>query len=87
MVSTTQLFAGWITAQNTFYSCLRYGAPVFISQPHFLNADPYYLSLVQSGLSPDPTLHGTSFKVEPLSGIPTEVVARLFLICYFLGNT
>ena len=68
------------------YSCLRYGAPVFISQPHFLNADPYYLSLVQSGLSPDPTLHGTSFKVEPLSGIPTEVVARLFLIS-FLGHT
>lgn len=57
-------------------SLCRYGAPVFISQPHFLNADPYYLSLVQSGLSPDPTLHGTSFKVEPLSGIPTEVVAR-----------
>ena len=38
-----------------------------VSVPHFLNANPYYLSLVQSGLSPVPTLHGTSFKVEPLS--------------------
>jgi len=57
-------------------SLCRYGAPVFISQPHFLNADPYYISLVKSGLSPDPALHGTSFKVEPLSGIPTDVVAR-----------
>ena len=52
---------------------------MFISQPHFLNADPYYLSLVQSGLSPDPMLHGTSFKVEPLSGIPTDVIARWVL--------
>ena len=66
-------------------SLCRNGAPLFISQPHFLNADPYYLSLVQSGLSPDPALHGTSFKVEPLSGIPTDVVARLVFICYFLG--
>jgi len=57
-------------------SLCRYGAPVFISQPHFLNADPFYLSLVQSGMSPDAALHSTSFKVEPLSGIPTEVVAR-----------
>jgi len=66
-----QLFSG---VYNT--SLCRYGAPVFISQPHFLNADPYYLSLVKSGLSPDPVQHGTSFKVEPLSGIPTDVTAR-----------
>ena len=64
----------------------RYGAPVFISQPHFLNADPYYISLVKSGLSPDPALHGTSFKVEPLSGIPTDVVARLYSLLYYKNN-
>merc|ERR1719288_94229 len=54
-------------------SLCRYGAPVFISQPHFLNADPYYSSLVQSGLSPDPSLHSTRFQMNvllaPVSGI------------------
>lgn len=27
-------------------SACRFGAPIFMSQPHFYQADPYYLSLV-----------------------------------------
>jgi len=54
----------------------RFGAPVFISQPHFHNADPWYLSLVE-GLSPDPRLHDTYFRVEPSSGVPTDVTVRI----------
>lgn len=56
-------------------SLCRFGAPVFISLPHFYQADPYYTSLV-NGLDPKEELHSTSFKIEPRSGIPTDVTAR-----------
>jgi len=57
----------------------RFGAPVFISQPHFYQADPSYLTNIQSGLSPNASLHSTVFRVEPLSGVPTDVKARFQL--------
>ena len=57
----------------------RFGAPVFISQPHFYQADPYYLDQIQSGLSPNSSLHSTVFRVEPGSGVPTDVSARFQL--------
>jgi len=56
----------------------RFGAPVFISQPHFHQADPWYRSRVD-GLSPDPELHDTYFRVEPSSGVPTDVTVRIQL--------
>jgi len=59
-------------------SLCRFGAPVFLSQPHFYQADPYYLSGVE-GLQPKEELHGTYFRVEPQSGIPTDVAARFQL--------
>ena len=59
-------------------SLCRFGAPVFISQPHFLQADPWYLDQV-SGLQPDPSLHSTAFRIEPNSGVPTSVTARFQL--------
>lgn len=57
----------------------RFGAPVFISQPHFYQADPSYLDKIESGLSPNASLHSTVFRVEPLSGVPTDVKARFQL--------
>merc|ERR1719277_2139108 len=60
-------------------SACRYGAPVFVSQPHFYQADPYYSSMIQSGLAPNSSLHSTVFRVEPNSGIPLDVSARFQL--------
>jgi len=56
-------------------SACRFGAPVFISQPHFNLADPYYRDLVD-GLEPNTTKHQTFLKLEPQSGIPVDVAAR-----------
>jgi len=51
---------------------------VFVSQPHFYLADPYYSSLVH-GMRPNPEKHTTSLKIEPLSGVPVEVLAKFQL--------
>jgi len=56
-------------------SLCRFGAPVFVSQPHFYQADPYYRSLVE-GMDPEEKLHSTYFRIEPRSGIPTDVNVR-----------
>lgn len=56
-------------------SVCRFGAPVFVSQPHFLLADPYYASLVD-GLAPEPEKHRTFLQIEPESGVPVAVTAR-----------
>ncbi|XP_046382371.1 protein peste-like isoform X2 [Ischnura elegans] len=57
-------------------SSCRYGSPAFVSFPHFLHADPYYASLIQ-GMSPDPKRHSFYITVEPKTGIPMDVAARL----------
>lgn len=44
----------------------QYGAPVYISNPHFYQTDPSLLKEVE-GLEPDPELHGTFFKIQPVS--------------------
>uniref|UniRef100_A0A1B6FMI9 Uncharacterized protein n=1 Tax=Cuerna arida TaxID=1464854 RepID=A0A1B6FMI9_9HEMI len=58
-------------------SC-RFGAPVFVSFPHFLDANPVYLSRVQ-GLRPNREKHQFYFTVEPTYGIPIDVGARVQL--------
>jgi len=60
-------------------SLARFNAPVFVSQPHFYQADPYYLDLVGSGLSPNSSLHSTYMRVEPSAGVPIDVAARFQL--------
>ena len=45
----------------------KFGAPFFISQPHFLNADPYYLTMLD-GLNPNSSLHDFWIEREPLTG-------------------
>lgn len=57
-------------------SSCRFGAPIFMSQPHFFQADPFYLNEVQSGLNPVEKKHETAFFVEPQSGLSVSVKAR-----------
>lgn len=57
-------------------SACRFGAPVFISFPHFYAADPYYLQFVD-GLKPNKSKHEFHITMEPDTAIPLEVAARL----------
>lgn len=57
-------------------SACRYGAPVFISFPHFYNADPSYLEYVD-GMHAEKEIHEFYMALEPMTGIPVEVAARL----------
>ncbi|KAH0569073.1 protein croquemort-like isoform X2 [Cotesia glomerata] len=59
-------------------SSCKFGAPAFISLPHFYLADPSYLDAVD-GLSPSRNKHEFSMLVEPNFGVPLRVNARLQL--------
>nr|XP_020480783.1 scavenger receptor class B member 1 isoform X1 [Monopterus albus] len=59
-------------------SSCRYNSPVFISQPHFFNADPVLLDYVR-GLHPSEEEHGLFIDIHPLSGVPLNVAIRLQL--------
>ena len=56
-------------------SACRYGAPVFVSLPHFNRADPNLRDQV-IGLNPDDE-HDFSITLEPTTGIPLRVTAKL----------
>jgi hypothetical protein len=43
-----------------------HGAPAFISNPHFFNADPYYVSQM-TGLQPEADKHQFYVILEPVS--------------------
>jgi len=65
-------------------SACRFGAPAFLSLPHFYNGDPYYVDQFTKGsLAPNASRHSTYFVLEPTSGIPIEVVAR-FQVNFFM---
>lgn len=51
-------------------SACRYGAPGFVSYPHFLHADPYYSEKVK-GMKPDPARHRLFVVLEPVSTAQT----------------
>ncbi|KAH8412029.1 hypothetical protein KR222_007038 [Zaprionus bogoriensis] len=53
----------------------RFDSPVFMSYPHFYNADQYYLDQVE-GLEPEQQHHEFYMVVEPSTGLPLEVAAR-----------
>ncbi|XP_011878460.1 PREDICTED: protein croquemort [Vollenhovia emeryi] len=57
-------------------SACRYGAPAFISLPHFHKGDPVLLDQVD-GLAPNDKDHSFSITLEPMTGLPVNVVARL----------
>jgi len=54
----------------------RFGAPAFVSFPHFYKADPSYLLNIK-GLNPSQKLHEFYIAVEPHTGIPLDVKARM----------
>nr|CAD7605788.1 unnamed protein product [Timema genevievae] len=57
-------------------STCKWGAPAFISYPHFYLADKSYLDAVE-GLSPSSKDHNFYFAVEPEMGVPLQVRARM----------
>ncbi|XP_074598671.1 scavenger receptor class B member 1-like [Brevipalpus obovatus] len=56
----------------------KFNAPVFLSHPHFLNADPIYRDSV-TGMKPDPVNHTFWLDVEPTTGGSVQVAARIQL--------
>lgn len=62
-------------------SSCRHNSPVFISHPHFFNADPVLLDYVQ-GLNPTEEQHGLYIDIHPLTGVPLNVSIRLQLNLY-----
>uniref|UniRef100_A0A8C6L8C3 Scavenger receptor class B member 1 n=1 Tax=Nothobranchius furzeri TaxID=105023 RepID=A0A8C6L8C3_NOTFU len=62
-------------------SSCRNNAPVFISQPHFFNADPVLQDYVL-GLHPTEKDHGLFIDIHPLTGVPLNVSVRLQLNLY-----
>lgn len=62
-------------------SSCRHNSPVFISHPHFFNADPVLLDYVL-GLHPSEEEHGLFIDIHPLTGVPLNVSIRLQLNLY-----
>ncbi|XP_023174123.1 lysosome membrane protein 2 [Drosophila hydei] len=56
----------------------QYGAPVYISNPHFYESDPQLLDAVE-GLEPQREKHETYFKIQPKLGVPLEGKVRIQL--------
>ena len=46
-------------------------APVYLSFPHFYKADPKLLDAVE-GLKPNPEIHETYFKIQPVSYVQKD---------------
>jgi len=57
-------------------SACKYGAPILMSFPHFLNADPIYLESV-GGLRPNVSKHEFYMAIEPTTGTSVETAARI----------
>uniref|UniRef100_A0A3B4AWG5 Scavenger receptor class B member 1 n=1 Tax=Periophthalmus magnuspinnatus TaxID=409849 RepID=A0A3B4AWG5_9GOBI len=62
-------------------SSCRHNSPMFISHPHFFNADPVLLDFVQ-GLAPTEEEHGLFIDIHPDTGVPLNVSIRLQLNLY-----
>lgn len=67
----------WPAGVFTLAPC-KFNAPIYISMPHFLDADPYFLSRV-SGLEPDRDKHEFYIDLEPRTGSPVTLSARVQL--------
>lgn len=67
----------WPAGVFTLAPC-KFNAPIYISMPHFLDADPYFLSKV-NGLTPDRDKHEFYIDLEPRTGSPVTLSARVQL--------
>ncbi|XP_076174152.1 protein croquemort [Ptiloglossa arizonensis] len=59
-------------------SSCKWGAPAFISSPHFYLADESYINNIE-GMKPDKKKHELSISIEPKTGVPLNVNAQLQL--------
>ncbi|XP_051170165.1 protein croquemort-like isoform X2 [Leptopilina boulardi] len=59
-------------------SLCKFGAPAFISLPHFYLADPSYGEKIE-GMNPNKVLHETHVVLDPVMGVPMKVKAQLQL--------
>ena len=80
--SGQNFFRNWRKGANATTQCKPYhmviylkqkfsfisDAPVYLSYPHFLQADQSLLDAVE-GMTPDVEKHGTYFKIQPVSSI------------------
>lgn len=73
--STVRQFREYPSGVFDMSGC-HFGAPVYISNPHFLGADPFYLTTVK-GLTPNSSLHQTYLDLEPVTGTPVELQLRI----------
>ncbi|XP_077015685.1 scavenger receptor class B member 1 isoform X2 [Tamandua tetradactyla] len=62
-------------------STCRFNAPLFLSHPHFLNADPVLAEAVL-GIRPDPEEHALFLDLHPVTGIPMNCSVKLQLSLY-----
>ncbi|XP_009983960.1 PREDICTED: scavenger receptor class B member 1, partial [Tauraco erythrolophus] len=62
-------------------SSCRLNAPMFISHPHFYNADPTLVDAVE-GLHPSEAEHALFLDVHPMTGIPMNCSIKLQLNLY-----
>jgi len=58
-------------------SCAPSKLEIFMSKPHFLNADEYYRNLIHDPTQPDESIHNTFIDVEPLTGTTMHAKKRL----------
>ncbi|ENN78637.1 hypothetical protein D910_09209 [Dendroctonus ponderosae] len=63
---------------KTFMVQRKFGAPAYMSYPHFYLADPGYIHDVD-GMSPNAELHATKMALEPSTGMPLHVKAAFQL--------
>ena len=50
----------------------RFGAPAFLSYPHFYLADSFYTDAIV-GMKPNASEHQMTMSIEPQTGIPVQV--------------
>lgn len=67
----------WPAGVFTLAPC-KFNAPIYMSMPHFLDADPYFNAQVD-GLRPDPQRHEFFVDLEPRTGSPVVLSARVQL--------
>ncbi|XP_007665113.1 scavenger receptor class B member 1 isoform X2 [Ornithorhynchus anatinus] len=62
-------------------STCRFSAPLFLSHPHFYNADPVLVEAV-NGLHPNKEQHSLFLDIHPVTGIPMNCSVKLQLSLY-----